>query len=673
MHIKTILDNVASFLVEPHKQDSSPHIKKLAWVTTIILGVGTLGIVQGLSLLWKKIRVNPHNKADKKINQVGQQVLSFPPIESKPNEQVKLIIKPNLEEKPPNKNKDCIGERTQFALKFVENLDQYNSTNNTVRYQDQEYTCIRTDTISFSKTKLISVGSHFDREMITLDPNSLILNRCYDDFFHAIKEHCKNSKSTHLSMEIIMPILKKHVRNQIFPSCTDKSVVKNVDNFVKKYKQDNPDKCITVRNDSIPIISIDEFIEKGLGVCRHHALITAYLLDRLIQEQGGKLVPLGIVQHMRDNLDKGGAHVWINFTEVSKRKWHIDTLWNLGLEFTNPKSKISKFLAEKYGPKTMKNQRDKTDYAFELMQNNPQTYIGVNPDTVIKAEIPTHQSLQDVAQSIYNQRDTLWEAAKTEATKQGAVGDENVVSFFIQKIRNEFNKENHSLSKLSENPAGLAILFKSHRLRLAVLRYAQANNLKSLLKQHLDYVVNDFSHRKVKLINEIKELAKERGVKESVKIFEVLINLVKKDFESEGYNLKELYKYPELFIFFKQNQLLDLIVQHLNKKIDDFSKPPVSPLSPEVDHDKNQKQEAIALGEIHAKEGIDLLKEFDLLHLIDSPQELLLVARQKFKKIHQDKNKDVKFAGEFGALFNVIKEGNIKVYRRIYEKHHKKL
>jgi hypothetical protein len=67
MDIKIILDRVTSFIMDPGCTDRKPVSQGLAWAATIFLGIGTLGIVQGISALWRKLRHIEKNETHEKI------------------------------------------------------------------------------------------------------------------------------------------------------------------------------------------------------------------------------------------------------------------------------------------------------------------------------------------------------------------------------------------------------------------------------------------------------------------------------------------------------------------------------------------------------------------------------------------------------------------------------
>ena len=44
MNVASILDGVTSFIMDPSRDDRKPLTQGIAWVTTIIVGIGTAGI-----------------------------------------------------------------------------------------------------------------------------------------------------------------------------------------------------------------------------------------------------------------------------------------------------------------------------------------------------------------------------------------------------------------------------------------------------------------------------------------------------------------------------------------------------------------------------------------------------------------------------------------------------
>lgn len=76
-------------------------------------------------------------------------------------------------------------------------------------------------------------------------------------------------------------------------------------------------------------VDLTVFMNAHLGVCRHRALLVAYVLEKLIQD--GKLK--GRVSVDRNELPNLGAHAWVRFTdEASGDVWIIDaTLYYIGL------------------------------------------------------------------------------------------------------------------------------------------------------------------------------------------------------------------------------------------------------------------------------------------------------------------------------------------------------
>jgi hypothetical protein len=76
-------------------------------------------------------------------------------------------------------------------------------------------------------------------------------------------------------------------------------------------------------------IHLAPFIQNGVGVCRHQALLVAYLIEKLTQEDdlrfrlNGKL---SLERNSIANLDenKTGAHAWVRYTSTSGEVYIVD-------------------------------------------------------------------------------------------------------------------------------------------------------------------------------------------------------------------------------------------------------------------------------------------------------------------------------------------------------------
>jgi hypothetical protein len=69
------------------------------------------------------------------------------------------------------------------------------------------------------------------------------------------------------------------------------------------------------------VVSLGNYIEQGVGVCRHQGLLAAYLIERLIED--GKMK--GSVHIERNTIPEyGGAHAWASYTDESGTDYVID-------------------------------------------------------------------------------------------------------------------------------------------------------------------------------------------------------------------------------------------------------------------------------------------------------------------------------------------------------------
>jgi hypothetical protein len=189
---------------------------------------------------------------------------------------------------------DLIG-RTHLAIQRNPLIRDKNNTKG-IMLHNEFIPMVTRHTRDFSK-KLCSLGASISREAILLDPDDPLLKTLY--------EQLQKQLPTSSDPQVILEEVKKLTR-----SCF---TGKNVDSLVKE----------NLRNGK-QIISLSEFILRRQGVCRHHTLLNAYLLSRLVQD--GLL--LGEVIHHRQDVAQNGAHAWNVFRAQNGKVYSLDSLWN---------------------------------------------------------------------------------------------------------------------------------------------------------------------------------------------------------------------------------------------------------------------------------------------------------------------------------------------------------
>lgn len=167
------------------------------------------------------------------------------------------------------------------------------------------------------------------REVIMVDPeNSPRLDQAYRELEQRLEG---------LTEEQILETVFWYVREELFDLslCNERLVQL----FIHSLYPDETE----------PEISLETFLEYKIGVCRHTALATTCLVDRLVKEgwiDGEALL-------IRANCPTG-RHAWTLFLS-EEGAWHLDSLWGI---FENGKTGagLSK-LCDNYGKRIMNEQK----------------------------------------------------------------------------------------------------------------------------------------------------------------------------------------------------------------------------------------------------------------------------------------------------------------------------
>jgi len=172
------------------------------------------------------------------------------------------------------------------------------------------------------------------REVISVDPaRSPYLSRAYEKF--EITED--------LSEEQILNCLLHYVREELFDLnlCNKWDLI----NLIHTLYPDETE----------PEIPLDEFLKHKTGLCRHLALTTTYLIDRLIKDgwlQGNAYL-------IRENCPTG-RHAWTLYLS-EEGAWHLDSLWGV-LENGKTSAGFSN-LCDNYGKRNMYEQKKRWEIA----------------------------------------------------------------------------------------------------------------------------------------------------------------------------------------------------------------------------------------------------------------------------------------------------------------------
>lgn len=207
----------------------------------------------------------------------------------------------------------------------------YHFQSETFMFRGMNYHPITGATKNFSTKPCVSFGSEIvGREILVLDPNNCsYLNDKYEKLVTDLNKLASKKNDSKLSLKESLQYISHFIMTDVFQR--DKS--KDEKMFIEQWKKAHPEArnyVLTKNGQKNPVIPLEDFAKAHVGVCRHVSFVTAYFMDKMLQDASLRhLLPEGEVHLCRDNLDLG-RHVWNIFIpkDRSKGLWHVDTLWN---------------------------------------------------------------------------------------------------------------------------------------------------------------------------------------------------------------------------------------------------------------------------------------------------------------------------------------------------------
>lgn len=188
--------------------------------------------------------------------------------------------------------------RTKLAVQHNERIKFIHGQPH-INYQNNDYPVATRDLRNFNQ-RVFSAGTSSSREVLMLDPDSKALKDLYSELRQAIKQ----GATTKEILEEISKLTKK-----TFPISQDARLSEFIAEHLKK---------------SSPFISLDSFMQAGIGLCRHHSLLNAYLMSRLVEDG----ILQGQVIHQRHSFPNRGVHTWNLFRDTKDGKlYSLDSLW----------------------------------------------------------------------------------------------------------------------------------------------------------------------------------------------------------------------------------------------------------------------------------------------------------------------------------------------------------
>ena len=205
---------------------------------------------------------------------------------------------------------DNFNARTIAMKDRLKDLPEYDDKNGILGVSGKHYRVVSSDIHQFVDldVPLVSCGSSSSREMILFDPaNSPTLQKHYQAFASLLSKSIKLS-GKQLSPEDLISLTDYFISHEVF-TCAGGNLEADVNAIVEEMARDDA----VPKVNSQPCISIEEFLKRKSGVCRHHSLVAAYLMDRFIRHHPQDCAFEGRLQIMRDNVI-GGAHAWVTLS-----------------------------------------------------------------------------------------------------------------------------------------------------------------------------------------------------------------------------------------------------------------------------------------------------------------------------------------------------------------------
>lgn len=217
---------------------------------------------------------------------------------------------------------------------FGKEVGAYDAKKDRIVFNGVDYIPVRAGFRGISKNTIAFCSSSPSREIILFNPNkSSVLNMSYWVFGVYLQ------KARAKGIEDVLNSSQKFFRENMFPFLRSPSMEQLTQAFVDQKAQNKPEICTTHKHEAIPLISLEDFFDKRVGVGPHLALISLYYLDKLANDKSSPLCG-GQAVLIRDNLENEagevvGAHTWVAFSK-DDRLFHIDPMWDYVADLGNP-------------------------------------------------------------------------------------------------------------------------------------------------------------------------------------------------------------------------------------------------------------------------------------------------------------------------------------------------
>lgn len=211
-------------------------------------------------------------------------------------------------------------------LTRTEAANRLHGTGNVV-FEGLQWQPVQTD-VNFAEnpvTRFVSLGQSLERERLFVNTESTLIG----SLLYFIIEEARN-KPVQEVLEIVNSKIDNLTTNHLkYKGLTREQIESQLDDKLDKYLELRKQGKVPNKPNNLDV-TIDELVDEGVLVCRHKAILAAFMMGKLIELN---ILPLGSARQYRSELQNQegetiGAHSWSVYRQAQTGEvWVNDPRW----------------------------------------------------------------------------------------------------------------------------------------------------------------------------------------------------------------------------------------------------------------------------------------------------------------------------------------------------------